>query len=100
MSLSLEEVKKIAELARVELSTNEMDSFSKQLGAILSYVHKLDELDTSGIEPMSHSVTAAGDAESAMRHDDVQPCLGQELATANAPDAEDGFFRVPRVIGA
>jgi aspartyl-tRNA(Asn)/glutamyl-tRNA(Gln) amidotransferase subunit C len=99
MPLNNEDVEKIAELARLQLAPDEAASFTRQLGAILEYMTKLNELDTSGVEPMSHSSGAAGDMNYTMRDDAVRPCLGQEVATANAPDPESGFFRVPRVIG-
>jgi aspartyl/glutamyl-tRNA(Asn/Gln) amidotransferase C subunit len=60
---------------------------------------KLNELDTTGIELMSYSSNASGDMNYTMRDDAARPCLGQDVATANAPDPESGFFRVPRVIG-
>ena len=99
MPLNTEDVEKIAELARLQLSPAEAASFTRQLGAILEYMTKLNELDTSNVEPMSHSSTATGDIDDAMRDDAVRPCLGQEAATANAPDPQSGFFTVPRVIG-
>lgn len=99
MPLSTQDVEKIAELARLQLTPDEAASFTRQLGAILEYMTKLNELDTSSVESMSHSSTATGDMNDTMRDDATRPCLGQDLATANAPDAQSGFFRVPRVIG-
>jgi len=99
MPLNIEDVDKIAELARLKLTPEEASSFTRQLGAILEYMTKLNELDTASVEAMSHSSTAAGDTDYAMREDAVGPSLGQDVATANAPDAQAGFFRVPRVIG-
>jgi aspartyl-tRNA(Asn)/glutamyl-tRNA(Gln) amidotransferase subunit C len=99
MPLSTQDVEKIAELARLQLTHDEAASFTRQLGAILEYMTKLNELDTTGIEPMSYSSSATGDMNYTMRDDAVRPCLGQDAATANAPDPESGFFRVPRVIG-
>jgi aspartyl-tRNA(Asn)/glutamyl-tRNA(Gln) amidotransferase subunit C len=99
MPLSTEDVEKIAELARLQLTPDEASSFTRQLGAILEYMTKLNELDTTSVELTSHSSTAAGDTDYTMRDDAVRPSLGQDAATANAPDAEAGFFRVPKVIG-
>ncbi|HXG67656.1 MAG TPA: Asp-tRNA(Asn)/Glu-tRNA(Gln) amidotransferase subunit GatC, partial [Blastocatellia bacterium] len=65
----------------------------------LEYIDKLNELDTTDVAPMSHCPTATGDAEYARRDDVVRPGLGQQLATANAPDSEAGYFKVPKVIG-
>jgi aspartyl-tRNA(Asn)/glutamyl-tRNA(Gln) amidotransferase subunit C len=99
MPITRSDVEKIAELARLDLTPQEADQFTGQLASILSYIEKLNELDTTGVEPMSHSVTEAGSVEHTRRMDIVLPCLGQKRATENAPDAEAGFFRVPRVIG-
>jgi aspartyl-tRNA(Asn)/glutamyl-tRNA(Gln) amidotransferase subunit C len=98
MPLSIEHVEKIAELARLQLTPEEATAFTRQLGAILEYMTKLNELDTSAVEPISHS-SIAGDTNYAMRDDTVRPSLGQDVATANAPDPQAGFFRVPKVIG-
>ncbi|HXG94842.1 MAG TPA: Asp-tRNA(Asn)/Glu-tRNA(Gln) amidotransferase subunit GatC [Blastocatellia bacterium] len=99
MPVTKTDVEKIAELARLELTPEETRSFTEQLSAILGYIEKLNELDTSEVEPMSHCPTASGDAEYARRDDIVRPGLGQTLATENAPDAEAGYFKVPKVIG-
>jgi len=99
MPITKSDVDKIAELARLDLTQEEAEQFTGQLASILSYVEKLNELDTSGVEPMSHSLTDAESGEQVRRPDIVMPCLGQTLATENAPDSQAGFFRVPRVIG-
>jgi aspartyl-tRNA(Asn)/glutamyl-tRNA(Gln) amidotransferase subunit C len=99
MPITRSDVEKIAELARLELTATEADSLTDQLGSILSYIEKLNELDTSGIPPMSHCATAADDRESAWRPDIAQPPIGQDTALANAPDPDAGYFRVPKVIG-
>lgn len=99
MPINKTDVEKIAELARLELTTEEADSFTVQLGSILDHIGKLNEIDTAEIEPMSHCSITTGDVEYARRDDLVRPCLGQKIATENAPDAEDGLFRVPKVIG-
>lgn len=99
MPITRTDVDKIAELARLELTNSEAESFTDQLGAILGYMDQLNELDTAEVPPMSHCTTAGGDAEYARRDDEVRPGLGQQVATANAPDAEAGYFKVPKVIG-
>ena len=99
MPISKADVEKIAQLARLELTHEETESFTQQLASILEYVGKLNELNTTGIEPMSHCTTATGDAGYTRRSDTVRPSLGEEIATENAPDPESGFFRVPKVIG-
>jgi aspartyl-tRNA(Asn)/glutamyl-tRNA(Gln) amidotransferase subunit C len=99
MPIAKADVAKIAELARLELTAEETESFTRQLDAILSYVEELNELDTSDVEPMSHCSPAGGETDYAMRDDEVRPSLGQKLATQNAPDAGEGYFKVPKVIG-
>lgn len=99
MGIKRSDVEKIAELARLELTPDETDLFTDQLSSIISHVEKLDEIDTSDVQPMSHCVQAGGDRASAGREDKVKPSLGQKVAVENAPDPEAGYFRVPRVIG-
>lgn len=99
MPIKKDDVLKIAELARLELTGEETEAFTVQLDAILGYIDKLNELDTDALEPMTHSLTADGDAEHSRRDDIVTDSLGQEIAVANAPDAEAGYFKVPKVIG-
>jgi aspartyl-tRNA(Asn)/glutamyl-tRNA(Gln) amidotransferase subunit C len=99
MPISKVDVAKIAELARLELTTEETESFTGQLSSILEHIDKLNELDTTDVPPMSHCSTAGLDAEYARRDDVTRPSLGQRLATESAPDSEAGYFKVPRVIG-
>jgi aspartyl-tRNA(Asn)/glutamyl-tRNA(Gln) amidotransferase subunit C len=99
MGITRTDVEKIAELARLELTAYETDLFTEQLRSIIGYVEKLNELDTNDVQPMSHCAPAGSEGEYAQRDDLVRPSLGQELAVENAPDAEAGYFRVPRVIG-
>ena len=98
MAITRTDVEKIAELARLELTAEEAESFTEQLSSILGYIDKLNELDTTGVEPMSH-LTLGNDApEFAERDDEVRPSLGATIATENAPDKEAGHFKVPKVI--
>lgn len=99
MAITRAEVEKIAELARLDLTTEEIGLFTEQLSSIIGHVEKLNELDAADVLPMSHCVPAGGDTEYAKRDDQVRPSLGQKLAVENAPDSEAGYFRVPRVIG-
>ncbi len=99
MPIERSDVEKIAELARLDLTPEETDSFTTQLSAILGYIDKLNELDTADVPPMSQSFAAGEDVEHARRDDEVRPSPGQKLALENAPDAADGYFRVPKVIG-
>ncbi len=96
MSLSLDEVRRIAALARLRLSAEEERLFQGQLSAILEHVDELAKLDLSGVEPMTHAL-AAGEP-SPLRPDGVRPSLPPEEALANAPARADTAFRVPRII--
>ena len=99
MAITTSDVEKIAELARLELSLEETEAFTNQLSSIITHIDKLNELETSGVAPMSHCSTEPGDAEFARRNDLAGPSLGAQIATENAPDHEGGYFKVPRVIG-
>ncbi len=94
MRITQAEVEHVARLARLELSAEEAETFTGQMDAILAYVDKLNELDTTGITPTSHAVPV----ENAFRADEVRPSIGVDNALANAPDRVEGFFRVPKVI--
>ncbi len=94
MKITPEQVTYVANLARLELSPDEVESITTQLDSILSYVDKLEELDTTGVEPTTHAVALAN----AFREDVAQPSLPQEEALANGPDANGQAFVVPRVI--
>jgi aspartyl-tRNA(Asn)/glutamyl-tRNA(Gln) amidotransferase subunit C len=97
MSLSLDEVRRIAVLARLELSPEEEAVLPAQLSAILDYVKQLEALDVSGVEPMTHAL-AEGGGEAALRDDEVRESLGPDAALANAPAREGTWFKVPRII--
>jgi len=88
------EVEHVARLARLELSEEEKERMTAQLDAILGYMDTLNALDTAGVEPTTTVIPMV----SVMRDDTVRPSLDREDALANAPDREDGFFRVPRII--
>ena len=98
MPITRTDVEKVAELARLELSEAEADSFTNQLSAIIGYIDHLGELNLADVPPMSHCSTGS-DPDYARRDDVVRPSPGQQAATANAPDAEDGYFTVPKIIG-
>jgi aspartyl-tRNA(Asn)/glutamyl-tRNA(Gln) amidotransferase subunit C len=93
MTLTLEQVKYIAELARLQLNEAEIELFSEQLSQILDYAARLQSLDTSGIPPTS-SVLAMRDA---LRTDEPRQGLSLEELMQNAPQVESGQFRVPPV---
>jgi aspartyl-tRNA(Asn)/glutamyl-tRNA(Gln) amidotransferase subunit C len=92
--ITKKEVEHVARLARLELSEDEKETMTRQLDSILGYMDKLNELDTSHVEPTSHVIPMVN----VMREDEVRPSLSPEDALANAPDREDAFFRVPRII--
>jgi aspartyl-tRNA(Asn)/glutamyl-tRNA(Gln) amidotransferase subunit C len=95
-TLSRQDVTRIAELARLELTAEELDLFTRQLGDILAYVEQIRDLDTTGVAPTSQVLNRPVD-----RDDQPQPPLSREDLLRNAPDAalEAGLFKVPRVIG-
>ena len=88
------EVEQVARLARLELTDDEQERMTAQLDAILGYIDKLNALDTSAVEPTTTVIPMV----SVMREDTVRPSLTREDALENAPDREDVFFRVPRII--
>lgn len=94
MKITKEEVEYVAHLARLEFSESEKDKFTGQLNDILMYMEMLNQIDTAGVEPMSHAIGQ----KNAFREDRIQECLSQEAALQNAPDPRGDFFRVPKVI--
>ncbi|PLX47313.1 MAG: Asp-tRNA(Asn)/Glu-tRNA(Gln) amidotransferase GatCAB subunit C [Desulfobulbaceae bacterium] len=94
MSISKEEVLKVANLARLELSSEETESMTEQLATILGYVDKLGEVDCQDVEPTTHVLAI----NNAFRADEVKKSLSQEEALANAPLANGEAFVVPRII--
>ncbi|WP_239618435.1 Asp-tRNA(Asn)/Glu-tRNA(Gln) amidotransferase subunit GatC [Cohnella mopanensis] len=94
MSITIKEVEHVANLARLELSDAEKEQFAGQLNAILKYAEKLNQLDTEGIEPTSHVLPLAN----VMREDVVKPSWPIEKVLLNAPEEEDGQFKVPAVL--
>ena len=93
MPLSLEEVEHIAMLARLELSAEEKNRYRQQLSAILDYIRKLQELDTTDIPPTSSVSSGAGH----LRADESRPGLSREALLKNAPEVERGQFKIPPV---
>jgi aspartyl-tRNA(Asn)/glutamyl-tRNA(Gln) amidotransferase subunit C len=97
MKISKEDVLKVATLANLELSDAEVDSYRGHLDDILTYVEKLNELDTSGVEPLTQ-VVAASEDDSALREDVVVRADIIADVLEGAPDPEAPYFRVPKVI--
>lgn len=94
MKITREQVKPIAHLARLEFSDQELDAFTGQMNDILAYFDKLQEVDTSSVEPTSHAIAV----RNVLREDRVHICLAQPSSLANAPDPASGLFRVPKII--
>ena len=94
MSLTKAEVEHVARLARLELTEIEKEEFTGQLNEILDFVEKLNELDTTNIEPTAHAIPVAN----VFRPDQVTPSLDLEGALSNAPDRVDNFFKVPKML--
>lgn len=91
--LTKKEVEHVANLARIELTEEEKEKFTKQLGDVIKYVEQLNEVDTLGIEPMAHPCPEFN----VTREDIVDyPCSKEELLH-NAPSEENGFFKVPKI---
>jgi aspartyl-tRNA(Asn)/glutamyl-tRNA(Gln) amidotransferase subunit C len=97
MALTEKDVRYVAELAHLHLTEDEVQRFLPQLDSILEYIQKLNELDTSEIEPMAQ-VTYPAAPNTALREDRVAGSLNQDEALRNAPESEPGYFKVPRVI--
>ena len=94
MKVTEKEVVHVADLANLELTKQERTRLAKDLNSILEYIDRLNELDTSHVPPMAQAVTEGN----VMRADELRESLSREAALKNAPDAQSGFFRVPKVI--
>ena len=91
--ISIKDVEHVAKLARLELTEDEKEKFSKQLGDILTYVEQMNKIDTTNVEPMSHAIPLVN----VMREDEIVSEQTKDELMANAPAKEDGFFRVPKI---
>ncbi|TDI81080.1 MAG: Asp-tRNA(Asn)/Glu-tRNA(Gln) amidotransferase subunit GatC [Caldithrix sp.] len=95
MPIEIEDVEKVATLAKLEFPSEEKQKLAKELEQIVTYVARLNELDTKAVEPTLHIT----DLKNVLREDNVQDWLDQEQALANAPQKKQGYFSVPKVIG-
>jgi aspartyl-tRNA(Asn)/glutamyl-tRNA(Gln) amidotransferase subunit C len=93
MQLTQDEVRHVAELAKLRLTEAEIEEYTQQLSAILDYAAEIQEVDTSHVPPTPFVLPL----ENVMRDDEPRPSLSNEEALANAPDSGDGFFRVRAV---
>jgi len=108
VKITREDVLRVAELAHLGLSADEVETYQKQLDAILSYADKLNELDVSDIEPMAQVLYAAESASSPaaaekdshpeLREDVLRPCEVSDAVLTQAAESATPFFRVPKVI--
>jgi aspartyl-tRNA(Asn)/glutamyl-tRNA(Gln) amidotransferase subunit C len=92
--MEISDVRKVASLARLSLSDDELVASGKKLTTILDYVKLLDEVDTTDVAPMTHPVPA----ENVFREDQMRPSLPREAALANAPKSDGQFFVVPKIL--
>jgi len=94
MKITRKEVEHVAKLARLALREEEVEQLTRQLSDILTYVEKLNELDTKDVEPTSHVLPV----RNVLREDEVSGSIDRGKALVNAPDRTEEFFRVPKVI--
>jgi aspartyl-tRNA(Asn)/glutamyl-tRNA(Gln) amidotransferase subunit C len=94
MSLTAEDVRWVAHLARLELSAEELATMTRQLSAILDYVDQLRQVDTEGVEPLAHPLPVSN----VFRADEPAPSLSVDEALANAPARHGDFYSVPAVL--
>jgi aspartyl-tRNA(Asn)/glutamyl-tRNA(Gln) amidotransferase subunit C len=92
--ISPDEVLHIAALARLKLTDDEVASFAQELSNILDYINQLREVSVEGVEPTAHAVNI----QNVLRHDEARPPLDPEAALANAPERQQSFFKVPKVL--
>jgi len=103
--VSEKDVSYVADLAHLELTDEERARMLKDLNSILGYIDRLNQLDTSNVEPMAQVASAYGERKDeaggfafALRSDEPHPCLPREAALRNAPASDGTFFKVPQVI--
>ncbi len=94
MAISKKEVERVASLARLELSDNETQDYTEQLGSILNWMEELNKLDVSKVEPTAYVFPMSN----VFREDKVTESLDVEKALQNAPDSKDSYFRVPKIV--
>ncbi|MEM3561849.1 MAG: Asp-tRNA(Asn)/Glu-tRNA(Gln) amidotransferase subunit GatC [Candidatus Jordarchaeaceae archaeon] len=93
-TITKEQVEHVAWLARIELTEEEKQAFTKQLNEVLDYFKKINEIDTSNIEPTYHIINLVN----VLREDKVEPSLSKEDALRNASQKEDSFIKAPKII--
>jgi aspartyl-tRNA(Asn)/glutamyl-tRNA(Gln) amidotransferase subunit C len=88
------QVRKVAKLSRLELTEAEVEEFAGQLSAILDYVEKMNDLDTTNVEPLAHCLPISN----VLRQDCIKESLGTEKTLGNAPQRDGEFFKVPKIL--
>lgn len=94
MKITRKDVESVALLSRLEIPEGDIETVTKQLDAILEYVDVLNKVDTKNVHPTAHVLPL----KNVMRKDEVRPSLSRELALSNAPEQEDGYFKVPKIV--
>ena len=92
--IDIQQVRQVAKLSRLALSEAEIAQFAVQLSAILEYVEKLNQLDTTNVEPLAHCLPI----NNCLREDKIKPSLGTEKTLTNAPQKDEQFFLVPKIL--
>jgi aspartyl-tRNA(Asn)/glutamyl-tRNA(Gln) amidotransferase subunit C len=98
VKITREDVVRVAELAYLDLSEDELEKYRRQIDEILDYIGKLNELDTSGVEPMAQVLADDQTPDVTLREDLVVPSAVAEDVLHQAPDPDPPYFRVPKVI--
>ena len=93
-TITIDEVKRLADLARIAITEDEAEKFTEHLKSITTYVDQLKEVDTEGVEPTIHGL----DMKNVMREDKPEKWTTQEEVLKNAPDHQDSQFRVPSIL--
>ena len=94
MKITQKDIEHVALLSRLEIPQDKMEEVTSQLDAILQYADVLKDVDTEGVEPTAHVLPL----KNVFREDEVKQSLSSEEALANAPDAQDGYFKVPKIV--
>lgn len=92
--ITADQVRKVAKLSRLDLTDAEIQEFTGQLGAILEYVDKMNELDTENVEPLAHCLPVTN----CFRQDIAVSSMENDQALANAPDRDGEYFKVPKIL--
>jgi aspartyl-tRNA(Asn)/glutamyl-tRNA(Gln) amidotransferase subunit C len=98
MPINEADIEKIAQLAHLEITNEELKLFAPQIAEIVTYVEQLNAVSTQNVEPSIGGLTPEGEQTNSSRDDELAASLGQKVALAEAPDPASGYFRVPKVL--